>query len=55
MQIKNSVFLVTGGASGLGAASARLAAENGARVVVADLNSELGEKEFGGLHVLVKG
>src|SRR5437762_794303 len=27
MQIKNSVFLVTGGASGLGAATARLAAE----------------------------
>jgi NAD(P)-dependent dehydrogenase (short-subunit alcohol dehydrogenase family) len=26
MQIKNSVFLVTGGASGLGAATARMAA-----------------------------
>ena len=31
MQIKNSVFLVTGGASGLGAATARMAAENGAQ------------------------
>jgi NAD(P)-dependent dehydrogenase (short-subunit alcohol dehydrogenase family) len=51
MQIKNSVFLVTGGASGLGAASARMAAENGAKVVIADLNADLGEKlakELGG-------
>lgn len=51
MQIKNSVFLVTGGASGLGAASARMAAEGGAKVVVADLNADLGEKlakELGG-------
>ena len=44
MQTKNSVFLVTGGASGLGAATARMAAENGAKVVVADLQAEAGEK-----------
>ena len=44
MQIKNSVFLVTGGASGLGGATARMAAENGAKVVVADLQAEAGEK-----------
>ena len=31
MQIKNSVFLVTGGASGLGEATARMPAENGAQ------------------------
>ena len=37
MQIKDSVFLVTGGASGLGAASARMAVDNGAKVVIADL------------------
>jgi NAD(P)-dependent dehydrogenase (short-subunit alcohol dehydrogenase family) len=51
MQIKNSVFLVTGGASGLGAASARMAAENGGKVVIADLNADLGDKlakEIGG-------
>src|SRR5262245_64358791 len=51
MQIKNSVFLVTGGASGLGAATARMAAEGGAKVVIADLQAELGEKlakELGG-------
>jgi NAD(P)-dependent dehydrogenase (short-subunit alcohol dehydrogenase family) len=44
MQIKNSVFLVTGGASGLGAASARMAAHNGAKVMIADLQAEAGEK-----------
>jgi NAD(P)-dependent dehydrogenase (short-subunit alcohol dehydrogenase family) len=51
MQIKNSVFLVTGGASGLGAATARMAAENGGKVVIADMQVELGEKlarELGG-------
>jgi NAD(P)-dependent dehydrogenase (short-subunit alcohol dehydrogenase family) len=44
MQIKNSVFLVTGGASGLGAATARMAAESGGKVVIADMQAELGEK-----------
>jgi NAD(P)-dependent dehydrogenase (short-subunit alcohol dehydrogenase family) len=44
MQIKNSVFIVTGGASGLGAATARMAAENGGKVVIADLQAEMGEK-----------
>ena len=51
MHIKNSVFLVTGGASGLGAATARMAAESGAKVVIADLQVEAGEKlarEIGG-------
>ena len=51
MQIKNSVFLVTGGASGLGAATARMAAENGGKVVIADLQADAGEKlakELGG-------
>ena len=44
MQIRNSIFLVTGGASGLGAASARMAAEGGAKVVIADMQVEAGEK-----------
>jgi NAD(P)-dependent dehydrogenase (short-subunit alcohol dehydrogenase family) len=44
MLIKNSVFLVTGGASGLGEATARMAAEGGAKVVIADLQVEPGEK-----------
>ena len=43
MQIKDSVFIVTGGASGLGAGTARLLAAGGARVVIADLNKEAGE------------
>ena len=54
MQIKNSVFLVTGGASGLGAATARMAAENGGKVVIADMQAEAGEKlarELGGRFV----
>ncbi len=38
MQIKDSVFIVTGGASGLGAGTARLLAEQGGKVVLADLN-----------------
>ena len=44
MQIKNSVFLVTGGASGLGAATARMAADNGGKVVIADMQADVGEK-----------
>lgn len=38
MQISGHTFLVAGGASGLGAASARLLAEAGGSVVIADVN-----------------
>ena len=51
MQIRNSIFLVTGGASGLGAATARMAAEGGGKVVIADMQQDAGEKlasELGG-------
>ena len=54
MDIKNSVFLVTGGASGLGAATAKTLAASGGKVAIADLNIELGEalaKEIGGVFV----
>ncbi len=44
MQIKDKVFLVTGAGSGLGAATARALAEVGAKVLLADLNVEAGEK-----------
>jgi NAD(P)-dependent dehydrogenase (short-subunit alcohol dehydrogenase family) len=37
MQLAHSVFLITGGSSGLGAATARMALDAGARVVIADL------------------
>lgn len=42
MKIANNVFLVAGGGSGLGAASARMLTEAGAKVVVADLNDAAG-------------
>jgi meso-butanediol dehydrogenase/(S,S)-butanediol dehydrogenase/diacetyl reductase len=41
-RVKDRVILVTGGASGIGAAIARGCAAEGARVVVADLNLEAG-------------
>ncbi len=40
MQIEGNTFLITGGGSGLGAATARLLEESGANVVVADLRGE---------------
>lgn len=40
MDLKDKAAVVTGGASGIGAASARAFAARGARVVVADINSE---------------
>lgn len=43
MQIKDSIFLVSGGASGLGAAVARMAVAAGGKVVISDRNSEAGE------------
>jgi len=50
MQIEDSVFIVTGGASGLGAGTARNLARLGGKVVVADLNEVAGQaliKELG--------
>jgi len=43
MHIQDNVFIVTGGASGLGAATARMLAENGATVVIADVQAEAGQ------------
>lgn len=43
MQIQNKTFLVSGGGSGLGAATARLLAGSGANVIIADINAETGE------------
>ena len=44
MQIKDSVFIITGGASGLGAATARMIVAGGGKVVLADVQVEVGEK-----------
>lgn len=44
MQIENVIALITGGASGLGEATARRFAGQGAQVVLADLNAEKGEQ-----------
>jgi NAD(P)-dependent dehydrogenase (short-subunit alcohol dehydrogenase family) len=42
MQIANHVFLVTGGGSGLGSETANMLAENGGKVVIADVNEPAG-------------
>lgn len=42
-RVANKVAIITGGASGLGLASARRLAEEGALVVLADINREQGE------------
>ncbi len=41
--IKDKVIIVTGGASGIGEAIAKLTASKGAKVVIADINDEKGE------------
>jgi len=43
MEIQNKTFLITGGGSGLGAATARLLVESGANVLIADINAGTGE------------
>ena len=54
MDIAGKVFIVTGGASGLGEGSARMLASNGGKLVIADMQVEKGEaiaKEIGGAFV----
>ena len=56
MDIKDVSAIVTGGASGIGAAVARMLAARGAKVVVADLQEEKGNalaKEIGGAYCKV--
>jgi NAD(P)-dependent dehydrogenase (short-subunit alcohol dehydrogenase family) len=42
MQIQDNVFIITGGASGLGAATARMIADAGGKVLLADVQVEAG-------------
>lgn len=54
MQISGKVFIVTGGASGLGEGTARMLAANGAKVVIADMQADKGvavAADIGGVFV----
>ena len=54
MDISGKVFIVTGGASGLGEGTARMIAAKGGIVVIADMQADKGEavaKEIGGAFV----
>ena len=54
MDLKNIPVIVTGGASGLGAATAKILANAGAKVAVLDLNIDLAKKvaeEIGGIAI----
>lgn len=44
MQIQGNVFIVTGGASGLGGATSRMLVEAGGKVVIADVNEDVGRQ-----------
>lgn len=43
MEINDKVFIVTGGASGLGEGTARMLAAHGAKVVIADMQTDKGQ------------
>jgi NAD(P)-dependent dehydrogenase (short-subunit alcohol dehydrogenase family) len=49
LEIRNSAFLVTGGGSGLGAATARVLAEAGGSVLIADIDQEAGRSVAAGI------
>lgn len=56
MQLQDTTAIVTGGASGLGAATSRRLAAGGATVVIADLQDDMGQEladEIGGMFVHV--
>jgi NAD(P)-dependent dehydrogenase (short-subunit alcohol dehydrogenase family) len=57
MQISGKTALITGGASGLGAATARMLSKAGAKVIIGDINEQTGNalvQELGGSARFVK-
>jgi NAD(P)-dependent dehydrogenase (short-subunit alcohol dehydrogenase family) len=57
MEIANNVFIVTGGASGLGGATSRMFVARGGKVVIADVQPDKGEalaKELGAAARFIK-
>jgi NAD(P)-dependent dehydrogenase (short-subunit alcohol dehydrogenase family) len=59
-RLKNKVALISGGATGMGGASSRLFAAEGAKVAIVDINTEAGEKlaaeivKSGGTAIFIK-
>src|SRR6185312_14622427 len=49
MDIRNSTFIVTGGGSGLGAATVEMIAANGGNAIIADVNPATGKALAGKL------
>lgn len=52
MQIQNCAAIITGGASGIGAATAKMLSKNGAKVALLDLNKDAAEKIAAEIHGL---
>ena len=52
LDLTGKVVLITGGANGIGEATARLCVQRGAAVVIADMNQEAGERSAASIREL---